>query len=451
MREFPLSLQEAFATGLRRHHANGKNKQQLVTAYNVKIGPSGMEAYPIVSEPFTGLPSVAWPHPQLFKSSQGLYALSAENLYSIDGSTYTATSHLSGIAGGTGLWSMADFGAHILWANGSKVVQRKGDTGVYSVTNPGFTIQSICNYRQQLVVGGIGSTTQTNWVAWSPIGQVTLSDLLAMTDTYVARKNTGGFMPMPWQGTVQVVKPLGKYVVAYGTGGVSALVPANTELGPTFGRVDLHPIGIKAKGAIGGDEKGHLFIDKDNWLYSLDENLKLSRLGYQEYMSLLGSTVVVSLYDSDRDYYIADSNYGYMYSSGLSTGWCRPLSVVSWNGSRLGTLGAVGTADATVVTDAMDMGLRSIKHITGVELVTPVTGVTVAMDYLFSGSSFTRQSYKPLNKVGWARPDAAGTDFRLCIYTSNYTDFYIERADLRWSLDDKRNIRGPYATSKTAS
>lgn len=448
MREFFLTYKEAFNIGLRRHHRQLVNAQQLIDAYNVKIGPNGLEPYTAMTNSFTGLTAVSWPFPIIFNTRQGLMAGDATKLYSISGAFAATTVGVTVTSGS--IWHLADFGDYQVWTNGQKVVTRSASTGLYSIETLSYKVNSVCNFRGQLVAGGFDSALNT--VAWGDIGDVDLTTMLAPS-TLQARKNVAGFMPMPWLGTVYSVKVLGDKVVVYGTAGINALFPV-TAPAPTFGLIDVLGVGIAGPGAVGGDDKQHLFVDNKGWLWELGPDLVPRKLGYKEYMSELDpADIMISIDDGERDFYISDGATTYLYNTGLSEVFQHPTSVVYWGGNAL-FLGNTGSdVTALIVTDNFDCGIRAIKTVTGVEADTSkYSDVTVALDAVYEeGQAWERSTYKQLFKNGTVTPLVGGVMFRLCIKAVSYVDMQLTYANVRYKVNDKRLIRGTYASDVKAA
>ncbi len=466
MQEYSSSITDYFNNGLRAYDKGPRNHPQCVEAYNVKVGPRGVEPYEVVSCPFElpGVPlstpiTLSWPFPQVFKTvEEGLIVGTASNLYDCNGA-YLLSSILSGLSG-TDIWSLADFGDYQVWTNGTDVVERNATTGLYSIVTPGWTVNSVCNFRGQLVGGGFDS--DQSLVAWSPIGNVTLANLLSTTYNYDQRKNTGGFRKIPFFGDIVCVKPIGKIdawgrdpgaVIVYCKEGVIGLF-AVSDPAPTFGMKVLHEVGIPCRGAVGGDEHQHVFIDRKGWLYTLGENFKLEKSGYQEFFEpMLSNKIMISLDTSNREYYISDGTTTYLLSNKLTEVYQLITSLVTWGGSLLGVTGNSGLGThSLLVTDTLDFGSRSIKTVTGLELgLSKVSGVTAAIDYLYEGSTFRTSVAKSVNKSGGVVPIVAGIDLRFRIRAASLTDFSLTSAHVRFKRGDKRNVRGLYATNAQAT
>lgn len=225
---------------------------------------------------------------QVFATYIGVYVLTQSKLYSY---ADTLTQLLTGLTTG-GLWSCADFGKLVLFANGSVNLIRNVTSGAFA-TDPGTTFplsKAICNHRGRLIIGGMTDYPETgsftNWIAWSDIGNL---KFVKTTELDQIRKNLSGYMPMPWNGTVLKVVPLIDKVIVYGDNGITAL---QLYGGSTYGQVPVHPIGILDQGAVcfnspqAETATTHYFIDKTGWLYAMGADLKPQKLGYKEFLNV---------------------------------------------------------------------------------------------------------------------------------------------------------------------
>jgi hypothetical protein len=444
MREFSATLDKHFSTGLRPYDRVPRNTPGLVECYNVKVGPTGIEPYTPLPSLLVDPPAFSWPYLQLFKTKQGLMVAGETNLYEVN-SWYQLSSVLSFAS--TGIWTLADFQDYQVWANGDTIIERDPTTGVYAETNPGYTAQAVCNFRGQLIAAGFDSYPDR--IAWGPIGSVELSTVLSIS-TADARKNTSGFRDMPFLGEIYQVKELSKpdslgrnpgAIIVYGSGGVAALFATET----TFGFKVLNQIGIPCKGAVGGDEKQHIFIDRNGYLYSVSEAIKVELLGYKEFLyPMISNEIMISYDEAPRQYYISDGTDTYLYYNGLSKIFQTPTSIANWGSNLVAVLSNAGATHAQIVTDTIDFQNRGIKQVMMAEVGTSkVDNVRVSMDYLYTnGQAFRTSTAKLINKSGIVAPMIAANDLRFRIRADSYTDFSLDYAILRAKQVDKRSIRG---------
>ena len=141
-------------------------------------------------------------------------------------------------------------------------------------------------------------TTSQNFMEYGFIDQLTTQYSFANDDAYIfdlLKRNEMGFAPMPFSGTVRVLKPLGGQVVVYGDDGICGLfLGPNGQIGITDHQLgELSTVGIYPS-CVGGDDKAHLFLDNSGGLWLLLPN-EVHDLGYHDVFSpLLGTRLVCS-------------------------------------------------------------------------------------------------------------------------------------------------------------
>lgn len=293
VRSFALSVfsggatSSAFSNGLRPREELSQSPAYLSRATNIYL--SGDGCFDV--EKFTRTFALN-EDAQIFPTYKGMFILTKDTLYEYENAILTQL--LTGLDEG-GLWSVADFGDYILFTNGEVNLIRNPTTGIFS-TDHGAVFplaRSICSHRGRLILGGPKDypeegETFSNWVAWSDINNLAFID---SSNTEQIRRNLSGYMPMPWQGNVLRLVPLGDKIIVYGDNGVTALPLVSANLvASTYGQVNINETGIKGQGAVatnGGKADGtiHFFVDKVGWLNKLNENLTVERLGYKEFLN----------------------------------------------------------------------------------------------------------------------------------------------------------------------
>jgi len=328
-----------------------------------------------------------------------------------------------------------------------------------------------------ITAGEIGS----NWIMWSSIGGGDFPIWLfypeqamqgpispARGDGYEEgittnlllermRRNEFGMMPMPWQGTVLSIKPLGNNLIVYGDEGITALVPV-AEPVPTFGMRHIASTGIASRGAVGGDDSGHVFVDSDGSLWTISSDMSIKRMGYREFFyPMLGNDIVISKEPEEYEYYISDGTDSYVLtSSGLGECYQLITSVEFVGGGAVGmfdTVDSGGSPDTSgrIVTDILDFSIRGIKTITSLNLGVSA-GVEVALDYRYQSSdSWTRTPFVSTNKEGNAVLRVSALEFRVVIQDDSYLNLdELDYIQVKWQASDKRNIRGGYVSPTNA-
>ena len=298
--------------------------------------------------------------------------------------------------------------------------------------------------------GTTGHVTTSGYDATKPI----ILDIL--------KKNEQGFMPMPFQGRVTAIKPLGNFLIVYSTEGVAAIDPVVSPA-PTYRTKNLQLGGISSRGAVAGDDKNHVYMDKSGLLMRIKANLEVEPLGYREYLfTSIGKDVLISHVnnpqnlDSFGEFYISDGskNWG-LTENGLFQHGQSITSAYYFQGVTMG-LGSELYNPVDVVgrigQDIIDFKLPGFKTIEHIRLVGRETlwseedsiALTVALDYRYKmgdDQSWNTTSYKGVNKEGVVTFPVTALEFRLRILICDYENLDIEYAEFSIKHGDKRYKR----------
>ncbi len=387
MREFESRVVEHLANGLRPSSRLGVNAPYLKDCMNIKPTVEGLVSYEKVQGPFATDPTIDFPFPQLFKGKGVTLLADKTKIYTVtEGSPWTAAEiTLVGTISGTGAWHFLDLFDYWLLFNGTTTIWKSnihglegGVAAVNAVTTP--TVQTGCYLNGRAFMGGFtggtgagsiwndaawvallaswdsdlpgsiafSSNIGQNFVMWSSIGggdalwifrpawATTIRTAGPRIFEHIKR-NELGWMPMPWQGAVQVVKPLGNAVVVYGEDGISALVQTPEPI-PTFGLKHLLDIGVAGRGAVGGTNREHTFIDEAGYLWKIGTDLVPKRLNYVEFLGdLTIANAVISHDQEENEYYISDGSSSVILTSkGLGIMDQVVTSIVATEGALLG-------------------------------------------------------------------------------------------------------------------
>uniref|UniRef100_A0A6M3IYB6 Uncharacterized protein n=1 Tax=viral metagenome TaxID=1070528 RepID=A0A6M3IYB6_9ZZZZ len=429
-----------------------------------------------------------------------------------DISTYSIyqTGDLKNISAG-GVWHFVDMGESWLLFNGECVVLNLASLR-YMSTDPGnvvvmndIVMKTGCLYKGRVILGGFdtGGFWNTDWdnfwaqyisskiasdvtehreisqstIWYSSIGGGDLAfvfypDYAAKgyidPDTGDAhsytkplfldywRRGQSGFLKMPFQGRVLVAKELGDYCIIYGTDGIAA-VKHYTQPTPTLGLIRLPlsgEIGIPDRGFVGGDIRQHIFVDTKGVLWSIDANLNIKKLGYEEFFSPMLSDELVITHNPDEDeYHICTDSVGYVLTNeGLGEINQRPTSVIH-SGGELQCMSVFGGENASILTvDWIDFGIRAMKRIENIQVgASSLHNIQLSLErrYDMSEELYTSE-YIALNKLGIATLMKTGVDFRINLKAVPKLNTSIDTMDVRWKLQDKRFVRGAYV-SQTSS
>ncbi len=509
MREYATRLVDSFKTGLRPSSKLGLNIDALTECKNAKVSHEGLIPYEKVVMPISDSTllskaiTVEFPFPQMFKGKGVTLLATANRIFTVDTSDWSLTELvISGTITGSGIWHFIDMYDYWFLFNGTDIVYKSNKSALTGNPTTIFAVQTpFVNtgtyHKGRTFMGGFDSTfwsdswkhlldkwegdlpkgytvTPTmgpNFVMWSMVGG---GDTLWLFDAVYSiygtrldsersiaqpklfeyfKRNDLGFMPMPWQGEVKAIHPLGKNVIVYGDDGISALVQV-TEPVSTYGLRHLLDVGVAGRGAIGVSDNRHIFIDNAGFLWELNINLELKRLNYQEFFtSYPDGDIIISYDNEDDEFYLCNSTTNYILSKGLGAGNQAISSVFNINGSMVGITEDLVRIDSDnndindeflVVTDTFDLGTRGLKNLSFVDLGIDTTDtITVAIDYRYNkASSFTRSSFKPVNNEGYVYMNISGLEFRLVIKGLDFTLSKLSYASIRYKLEDNRGIRG---------
>lgn len=303
----------------------------------------------------------------------------------------------------------------------------------------------------------------TRGIIHSRYGRPTSAPLIDLSDHNqfildMFRRNEMGFMPMPWQGKVTTIKPLGPGVIVYGDGGVSALVPQDKYM--QLVEFDDLREGINNVGAVGGNENEHVFVDSSTTLWRIGADLKPQRLGFDNHLSnMAGTEIIVSADVRRREYYICNGYLSYqLTSSGLSQHGQILTSLINTVGGLKGfgiPEWAIGGTDREfrLETDTFDMREPGNKTIAAAE-------VSQDLDddpYQFptNPKMYASLKYRTTDRSKWqTRPErlindngevflqTTAKDFRLKLRASDFRDVNLSELFFRFQLPDKRFRRG---------
>ena len=458
--------------------------------------------------------TIAFPFPQLFRGTVITLLCTSNKVFEVDETDWTLTqlttydaydeATVKSITAG-GVWHFMDFGTTWFLFNGKCSVFKTNRRGLFKVVDKVFvqstmTVQTGCAHRGRAITAGFSDNfwsddwrgywdnkmldlpirfadsidMNSNVVMWSTIGggdllfwlffDYAMAGVLDLDDAHsitvkqflmdTLKRNEWGFMPMPWQGTVYCVKSLGNNVAVYGTGGIDVLIQV-PEPFPTFGLRHISSVQVADRGAVGGDENVHIFLDNSGMLWSLDASLKLTQLGYQEFLSpMVGDDILITHNPQDNEFSISnDSNCYILTSAGLSE--CNQLIISQCynNGNLVGIYDdSIADIEGRIVTDEFDMGLRAIKQIMAIELgFSGDTPLSVGVYSKFNkAGSYMLSGYKVANMEGVVYPIASGVDFKLAIKGEDYTKSNLSYIVVRYKLGDKRSIRGYYASQNAS-
>lgn len=258
---------------------------------------------------------------------------------------------------------------------------------------------------------------KANWIKWSDVGSL---------DFTIGRNNVAGERPLDWSGFVYCAKKLRNKLVAYGENGVSVLAP----VGVVFGLEGVHNIGLKGKNAVAGTNSEHYFVDVFGSLFSMTETTK--KLGYEEYLSDLNESIVLTFDTESKLLYICDGVKGFVYNTSTGSFGEGPENITGI-GYKSGTTyvtasSAITTAPFEICTDIFDLGTRAGKTIFSIELGTDLTtGLYVSVDWRRDkAAEFTQTPWYTVSAQGRAIVVAYGREFRFRVKIASYEYFELD-------------------------
>ena len=424
--------------------------------------------------------SVSWPYPQVRFTDYYTLGLAVDGLnlkvYELlnDSDVWTASEVASlGAVANIDFVDVQGWGPYYIVTASKIIAGTLTTTGFERLPNgsvldfptvavPNFS--TVCSFNGQPIISGIQSS-EAPWsslsladVAWAGIGS-------GFDFRPTERGNeTSGFIQLPTTGEgtgrTHKVMQLGNMVMAYGEIGVYGLHPHNVGRGG-FGRVDYEQPGIISGNHIAGSENVHLYLNTENELVLVTNDMKFEVLGYQEFMeTLTNNEIRISYVPSKKLFYISDSSTGYVLTEqGLYTCHQCVTSAGFYRGSFLcGFYVDTEDREPRFTTDTLDFEARGFKTLVSVQSDVRSnalfyssclfrSNVTAAKD------AFTQSTWVRHNLEGISTLMVTANEFRVRGKGVDYTtdDWNIGRLDLRIKLVDKRGIRGLSNVSSTTA
>lgn len=263
------------------------------------------------------------------------------------------------------------------------------------------------------------------------------------------KRTSGNYRTGP-KSVVRRVLPLGNGVMVYCSDKIFYM-PAVSSPVPTFGITPVMSVGIPSTFCAEGDEKEHVFITTNKEVYRVQEGKAPEYLGYKEYIGAMSGTIVISVNQHLKDYYISNGSKTHLLSPlGMSEWFQHPTSIV-WedvNRRLIGPIVAGTDLSAYMATDVFDFGVRSIKVLTLYEIggTGQIMTANANFKYKVTDTAFTASRFKTVSGIGTVVPNVAGVEFKMRVKGADYTKFDLDYLTVRYKYVDKRGIRGAYAT-----
>lgn len=432
-----------FSNGLNPNRKIVKNSDFLRVCHGVKVYKDGLGDLPAIVDPIdypspTGIWTSDWPFPQIFVGSERNIGITRNRIWLMDGDFAPSTLMLTSV-NTVHKWSIADYHDYMVACDGVSVYQRAYDTGVWT-TMAGVSATCVCDLNGQLI---LGAANGSNHVTWSKIGEVSF---------VLDRMNTAGWIPMEWAGTVWDVRRLGAGVLVSGSGGVTILTPV-VEPTATFAMRTLLSFGIAGRYAIGGDDNICLVVSETGRLWTIDNELRVQEIGFEDYISELSIDNIVVTYDQlAGDFFISDGTICYILSrAGMSTSNICPTGVWHYGGALVSALKIASGTGIEITTNPQDFHLRALKTVQVVEIDALGSGYSLTMTSRMSpGGSQYALADLPINTQNVCTNKLAGIEFQFAVKNSNRADKVVNGIVVRYKTTDKRFLRGRYASQTNA-
>ncbi len=492
MREFPIVVKDELRLGLRPDARNKHGFNYLTQCDGLKVSEFGIVAEPTLVNPFSaqqyednGIVE-EWPFPQLFVGGKYTFLADKTRIFLVDNEslelnqivTYDASDidELRSIPSG-GPWHFVDLVDSFLFLNGSCAVFRTSndEKGVPDrvYVQDRNTVETACYYKGRVIYAGfcedethaVWDTLGESVVAWTSVnaGDAYYQFMPVLVPADLKKeyflRNDMGYTTMPFAGSIQHIRVLGENVIVYGKTGIAVLKAVFDPVRgfgmiSTMGVSQIASFGVPCRGAVGGDETRHVFVDENGYLYNLDQQLNLTRIGYKEFFAdLVCKEIVISYEPEEQDFFIACEDVCYLLSrTGLSKVSQAPTSLTHTETEIL-AIYRNDDLESTFVTDTFDMELNYLKFIQFAELsYDGIVSAEVRVHYRYApNDAFLTSEWMSINSVGWANIAKSALHFRLQYRGTFGADARVHSAKIGWKLIDKRAVRGPYGVSQSTT
>lgn len=498
MTSYTYSCREALINGLRTSEKVRSGKEFLKSCFGWKPSPEGLEGPEVITFPVDG--HSVTDYTQLIDGEQSYlfdYSSSEAKLYPLNTSyakgsdvftsgvlpdAYTDTGSIAISATNKHMFDSVQADTYGLFTNGdSFFIKHNGLYTSWAAINPAVNKipSSLCMIGKQLIVGGFeGNATfwenssypglrlwaqarqwgegfsatyiQKSIFVGRPNSLEGLSPFVPEIITLTGRSFTahqefvenlihnGGmkFIMIPWEGKILRVKTLGDKVIVYGDQGTGIYLPNDGAI------IQLTRNAIAGRDAVGGDEQGHVFIDRDDYVWYLSADLQLTKLGFQEYAEELTNVKVV-FNPLKREYYLTGTEcFSLTKELKLYESYYKPTSLLTSHGNLYGVVALDGSDTYYFETSETSFNRRGQKRIGALELqqlnCTDLLGKINARvgsnTYSLSGIRFNQED------VGWGF--CVGTDFSFFVQGKSGESGTIDDLQVKWQSGDGRTVRG---------
>ena len=421
---------------------------------------------------------------------------------------YTGLSAFFDLSGG--VWHFVDLGKMFILVNGVGIVFRDNTTFDYSLNSPvkvatDVKLSSMCEWRGRIFSAGFmpSMTWKSGWqdifaayrsgervpddlrsmdflidenfVLWSSIGRAdfsfrwllypdeAMSGILSEIGGVSPLGYTGnktplqealmraelGMIRVPFKGQVLCVKPHSKGVIVYGTDGIALLYHSQQPFS-TFGLKVLSFVGIAGRGAVGGSEDVHLFVDTTGKLCLLNSNAEITCLDYEEFFAPFLTKEIVVSYRADTlkpEFYISTETKSFVLTTGgLGEIWQSITSTGSFQGNQIVVSKNQQDRSLQVETSDFDGGLTgALKQAQSLRLSSnQSSGVLGSSAVSYQGGSFIYTRPRLFSPDGFLVLHDTGSLSRLCVSSDKAEGVILEQLDVESDFLSKQIVRAAY-------
>lgn len=341
----------------------------------------------------------------------------------------------------------------------SDITKFKNRTVIGGPVNGLWTKQWLAEISEMAKKSGLSEDTYSlpiakNFIFWSSFDSVDFPFALLFPRDYVEQdllierflENTWGYMEMPFKGDVLSLHSLGDSLIVLGEDGVAVL--AQTEgTGATFAIQSYRSVGIKSRGAVGGDDEAMVFIDEESQLWRITSGSGINLLDFSEYIGELDGEIYITKQANEDLFYIGDKNKSFVLKGNkLSRCYQTVTSMHSGFPVRAGTSYITGSRKARIKSQDISLGQPSNKTLTGVFLdCNRVPKAKVTAEAQIRGKH-VRGKQVITSPEGYAATRLFGKNHAVEVEFDSFEDLQIDRIELKWQIDDRRHTRGTVVT-----
>ena len=381
---------------------------------------------------------------QIFRTSIGDFLFTSTTMYQIS-PTKVLTQILTGLTVG-GAWSCADFRRYIVFTNGSVTIHKDILSNSFVTTSAVPLAGSLCNANGRLIMGNMKATSETNKLVYSEIGSTRIPDVQSLD---AARVNTGGFVYMPWAGSIFKVLPMGKDFVAYGSGGITAYV---SSADGKVGEKPIDEVGIpSAYAAVFAQQKRgapprHFFISNDGTLYGMGPDFDPKQIGYEEFIGTLAN-VRMSFNTKDNELIVGQPTTSLILTEkgmGAISGYIEDCVYSAAAGLLVHASAAITQTDITLTSDILNFSWEGFKTVQSIFID------CLCPDTIQVGAYYRHSTKDSWSTSGWTNVTSAGVgylgisavEFKLRLKIPSFTSAVLHKIKVTVQLDDKRFVKG---------